>query len=73
MKFKMAIEIELDVSNAHTEKFEGHIDEFCKDIAEALTEACTNDGISAKYEGYSWLEEHEKGYSNGILYFGNGE
>lgn len=74
MKFKMAVEMEFEVPDVHTGKFKGYTDEFYKDLATAIAEDTASKlatvGIGVKYEDCSWLEEHEKQYANGILYFG---
>lgn len=74
MKFKMAVEMEFEVPDVHTKKFKGYTDEFYKDLAKAIAEDTASKlaivGIDVKYEDCSRLEEHEKGYSDGVLYFG---
>ncbi len=75
MKFKMAVEMEFDIPDVYAKKSEGRrIDEYCEDIAKAIANSTANavagSGVGIKYEGCSWLEEHEKQYTNGVLYFG---
>lgn len=74
MKFKIAVEMEFDVPDVHAKKFEGRIDEFCEDLAKTVADETASSiatvSIGVKYEGCSWIEEHEKGYVDGILYFG---
>lgn len=74
MKFKMAVEMEFDVPDIHAKKFEGRIDEFCKDLAKTVADETASSmatvGIGVKYEDCFWLEEHEKGYAGGALYYG---
>ena len=74
MKFKMAVEMEFDIPDVHAKKFEGRIDGFCEDIAKAVVDETASNmttfGIGVKYEDCSWLEEHDKGYADGVLYFG---
>ena len=74
MKYKMAVEMEFDVPDVHAKKFEGRIDEFCEDLAKTVADETASSmatvGIGVKYEGCSWIKEHEKGYADGVLYFG---
>jgi len=74
MKFKMAVEMEFDVPMFLQKEFEGRVDEFCEGMAKAVADDTASSmniaGIGVKYESCSWLEEHEKQYANGVLYFG---
>lgn len=41
-----------------------------KAVADDTATSMNIAGIDVKYEGCSWLEEHDKGYADGVLYFG---
>lgn len=74
MKFKMAVEMEFDAPDIHLKKFKGYTNEFYEDLAKVIAEDTASNmaivGINVKYEGCSWVEEHERGYIDGVLYFG---
>lgn len=65
--------MEFDIPMFLQKGFEGRIDEFCEGAAKAIAHDTVSSmaivGTDVKYEDCSWLEEHEKQYANGILYF----
>lgn len=79
MKFKMAVEMEFDIPTPAQKAIEGRVDEFCEEIARATVDVVDETaraaiaGIGVKYIDTCWIGEDQKGYANGILYFGNDE
>lgn len=79
MKFKMAVEMEFDIPTFVQEAIEGRVDEFCEEIAKATVDVVDETanaviaGIGVKYIDTCWIGEDQKGYANGILYFGDGD
>lgn len=75
MKFKIAVEVELDLTGKNTEMVEANPAEFCEEFAKTLASYATEDvaeqGASCVYVDHAWmcdrLCENEREYNNGIL------
>lgn len=74
-EFKIAVEVELDLTGKNTEMIEANPYEFCEKFAKILasyaTEGAAEQGAKCVYVDHVWmcdyLCENERDYNNGIL------
>jgi len=71
MKFKIAIEVELDLSNLTIEMVESNPAVFCKEFAETLVENAAvevaEQGAILSYKNSAWMSDKNNDYDTGIL------
>ena len=75
MKFKIAVEMELDLTGKDTEMVEANPAKFCEEFAKILASYATVDiaeqGAKCVYVDHAWmcdcLCENDRDYNNGIL------
>ena len=75
MKFKIAVEMELDLTGKDTEMIETNpakfSEEFAKLLASYATEGAAEQGAKCVYVDHAWmcdcLCENDRDYNNGIL------
>lgn len=71
MKFKIAVEVELDLTGKNTEMVEANPDKFCEEFAKTLasyaTEGAAEQGAKCVYVDHAWIEEDDKNYSDGVF------
>lgn len=75
MKFKIAVEMELDLTEKDTKMIEANSAEFCEEFAKTLASYATDDmataGVKCVYVDHAWmcnrLCENDQEYNNGIL------
>jgi hypothetical protein len=76
MKFKIAVEVELDLTGKNTEMIEANPAEFCEEFAKILalyaTEGAAEQGTKCVYVDHAWmcnrLCDNDQVYNDGILY-----
>lgn len=71
MKFKMAVEVELDLTGKNTEMVKANPAEFCEEFAKTLasyaTEGAAQVGSKCVYVDYAWMGEDDMHYDDGVL------
>lgn len=71
MKFKIAIEMEVEIPDSRAEEFENNDFSFCCDFAHTATEeiadTCAGVGMGVNYQGFMYMKDNEDGYEEDIL------
>lgn len=74
MKFKIAVEVELDLTGKNTEMVEANPAEFCEEFAKLLasyaTEGAAEQGAKCVYVDHAWMCNYlcdDQEYNNGVL------
>lgn len=71
MKFKIAVEVELDLTGKNTEMIEANPYEFCEEFAKILASYATEDaaeqGVNCNYVTHLWLCDKDEEYAHGVL------
>ena len=71
MKFKIAVEMELDIPDVHVEKINENYSEFCEDFAKSVVDETASSmasvHIGVKYIDFSWIGENDIHYADGVF------
>lgn len=71
MKFKIAVEMEVEVPDSRAEEIKNDDFSFCCDFAHTTTEEiadiCAGVGMEINYQGFVYIRDDEEGYEDGTL------